>query len=127
VKPRDIILLLVAVALIGGGVWYATSAFNRIEEESKDFPEGTFWVCADCQAEFQLPIEKVLEIKAAASGTDDPTAHMIPCPQCGSRNTLPGLKCPNCGRIFPRPGPGRPVCPYCKKPFPPLFKNAPGA
>ena len=122
-KPKNIILLSVALVCLVAAAFYTVRSDGGKGRNSEDFPDGTFWVCGDCGHGFAMSIDEVYAIKDAARGSTEPGANRIPCPQCGSRNTVRGVRCPNCGHIFARPR-GRPVCPKCKEPFPPLFPEA---
>lgn len=105
-------IAIVALAAAGSILWATVRRGGNA-----DFPEGHLFICGDCGAITVLSDDELLDFKAAAreSLTLEPAA--VPCSQCGSKNTFPGVRCPHCGHCFQRPG-GRPVCPKCGEPFP---------
>lgn len=100
-RRRDLILLVVASAALGGATFFGWRAWS--EQDSVNLPQGTFWVCADCKHEFVLSATQVLEGRA--------------CPKCGGQNTLRAIRCPGCGGIFVPQDRGQPVCPKCNQPL----------
>ncbi|MGD8452785.1 MAG: hypothetical protein PVJ57_13280 [Phycisphaerae bacterium] len=111
-KLAHVAIAVVAVAAAGAVLWSTVR-----DGATSDFPEGHIYICRDCGATTLLSEHELLEIKAAAreAPTLEPAA--VPCSQCGSKNTVPGVRCPACGHCFERPK-GRPTCPKCGQAFP---------
>lgn len=110
-RPRQIITLaaalaVIAVAVTGTMVWFRSDA-----AVSADFPDRTFWVCSHeaCGAEFVISLDEL-----GAFYQQNPDAD-LPCPDCGGTQTIRAARCTACGRHFPRPARGRsPInCPHC--------------
>jgi len=119
---RDVVLITVAaVALVGAGAIFWTSGAGS--STNPDFPEGHPYICADCGYVTVLSDDELFRLKREARESESLEAGRVVCAKCGSDNTQQAVKCPNCGEYFPRPGPGRPVCPHCQKPFPSLFDD----
>jgi hypothetical protein len=112
------LLVLVAVA-ITALLWGTFS--GRADEQSEDFPQGTTWLCKDCDRGFRKSISELHEIYRDGPGGP------VPCPHCGKTNTVRARQCPHCGAFFERPARGqdpkqstRPACPQCGKALPRL-------
>jgi Zn finger protein HypA/HybF involved in hydrogenase expression len=119
---RDVVLITVAaVALVGAGAIFWTSGTGS--STNPDFPEGHAYICADCGYVTVLSDDELFRLKREARESESLEPGRVVCAKCGSANTQLAVKCPNCGEYFPRPGPGRPVCPHCQQPFPSLFDD----
>jgi len=120
---RDVVMITVAaVALVGAGVIFWTSG-GVGSSTNPDFPEGHAYICADCGCVTVLSDDELFRLKREARESESLEPGRVVCPECGSKNTQLAVKCPHCGEYFPRPGSGRPICPYCQQPFPLLFDD----
>ena len=120
---RDVFLITVAaVALVGAGLIFWTSG-GVGSSTNPDFPEGHPYMCADCGQVTVLSDAELFRLKREARESESLEPGRAVCAECGSKSTGLAVKCPNCGEYFPRPGPGRPVCPHCQVPFPSLFDD----
>ena len=110
-KPRQIITLVAALAVIAAAITGSMVWLRSEAAESADFPDGTFWLCsgAACGAEFVKSLDDL-----GAFYQQNPNAD-LPCPDCGRTQTLRAARCEACGRHFPRPARGEsPInCPHC--------------
>ncbi|HEX2971121.1 MAG TPA: hypothetical protein VHP11_02240 [Tepidisphaeraceae bacterium] len=104
--------------LIGGGVLAAAALFtvvlvwSRRPANNDDFPEGTFWLCANpkCQTSFTLTIKELGQHHEKHYG--QPPF----CPKCQGTDTLRAEQCPHCKKVYPLARDWGSVCPYCRKP-----------
>lgn len=100
-------------------------AFKSSEEvrESEDFPDGTIWMCVDCDDGFVKSLEDL-----GAFYQEKPGAP-IPCPKCDGTRTSRGKKCPHteCGKFYISAlrtrEQGKYICPRCKKELPSLHAH----
>ena len=126
---RNALLGAVIVLCLGAaGTLTARWAANQ-RQESSDFPDGTLWICLECGQEFVKTVHELAEIDDEIESREGPGApRRVPCPACSSVKTVRALRCPHCERFFERPpkNTGRPTCPHCNQPMPPLIKGLGG-
>jgi len=93
----------ILVALILG---YSLWANLHHSSNSADFPDGTYWICKNGH-HFNLSLKQLSDHHAQHYGEP------IPCPTCGSTETVRAMKCKNCGEYYPLTRGQEPVCPKC--------------
>ena len=113
---NDTAKIILALALIGVGVWFFKSGSDEVAR-AQDFPDGTHWICVACKHEFSMPREAVAEWNTAHPDTS------VPCPECQENRSVRATKCPlpECGRHFAGSMveiDGKVCCPICKQPLP---------
>lgn len=74
-----------------------------------DHPNGIWWVC-DKGHSFQMTTRELSNFYEKHWG------QRVPCPICGSRETVRAYKCPKCGTVYPSHGAKK--CPHCGAPAP---------
>lgn len=121
---KNAVLLSVAVLCVIGAVWHYTRQSGKARAGTEDFPEGTFWLCQSCNAEFAKTLSELAELRRQLDAAEGPgLALRVACPECDSPETERAIRCPFCKRFYARVGAGRrPVCPHCNKELPPLAK-----
>ena len=115
---KDVLKILGALVLIVAAVYLFTGG-STDGGRTGDFPDGVWWICADCKHEFDMDRDRVVELYHA-----DPDSS-VPCPECGKRKTLRARKCPleACSEVYPDTKgfvsiDGKACCPICKQPLP---------
>jgi len=114
---RALIIGLAAIG-IGAAAWGVFAAIRHSSpygDNNADNPNGILYLCENCKHEFVLTV-KQLEAHHKANWGEP-----VPCPKCGSTDTIQAIRCAHCGRVFPHDRTAEEaICPYCKKnPFPP--------
>jgi ribosomal protein L40E len=118
-----VVLITVAAVMLVGAALILWAGGSVGSSTNPDFPEGHPYICADCGYVTILSDDELYRLKREARESESLDPGRAVCAKCGSKNTQLAVKCPHCGKYFPRPGPGRPICPYCKQPFPSLFDD----
>src|SRR5438128_402489 len=104
-------LTAVCLLILGYALW--ANVLHR-NPNSDDFPDGTFWICNANGHHFNLSLKELSDHHAKHYGEP------IPCPKCGSTDTIRAYRCEKCGEYYPMIRGADPVCPKCgTKPAPP--------
>lgn len=91
------VVIVVVVGVLGWAVLHHPS-------NNAQFPNGTWWLC-DKGHSFQKTTKELSDFYAAHYG------QRLPCPVCGSDQTIRAFKCPQCGTVYPAHSARK--CPKC--------------
>lgn len=113
---KDSFKVVAAVLAIIAGFWFFRKGSER-QAQSQDFPDGTYYICAECRHEFNMSRDEV------ADWINANPEKGVPCPKCEKHKSIRASKCPlpECSKLYI----GNMVmidekvcCPICKKPVP---------
>lgn len=96
----------IVVAVVGAILGW--SIFHHPTNDA-DHPNGLWWQC-DKGHSFQMTTHELSNFYEHHWG------ERVPCPVCGSRETVRAYKCPKCGTVYPAHGAKK--CPKCGAPVP---------
>lgn len=115
---RDIVLGVLAVALVGVAIFYFVR--NRGGEEAAPTDAGsyTYWLCEACGEFFHLSgadLDRIYKRREFSTTKDERAAMRLRCKKCGQDKAVRASKCPQHGDVVKDlPGPNDPrKCSKC--------------